>query len=56
MCQNGQCLNMEGSYKCVCNTGYTLSDDGLACIGGYINDIFIREVRHGFINQNLALI
>lgn len=33
MCQNGQCLNMEGSYKCACNPGYILADDGVACIG-----------------------
>ena len=33
LCINGQCLNTPGSYRCVCNQGYTLSPDGAYCLG-----------------------
>lgn len=33
MCHHGKCLNMEGTYRCVCIPGYRLSNDQTACIG-----------------------
>ena len=33
MCTNGQCVNMMGSYKCFCNPGFRLSEDGHVCVG-----------------------
>lgn len=33
MCDNGKCINMDGSFKCVCDSGYKLSSDGKTCIG-----------------------
>ena len=31
-CSGGsECLNSEGSYDCVCSTGYQLSQDGSSC-------------------------
>jgi len=33
MCENGRCLNMDGSFKCVCNPGYKLGPTGKHCIG-----------------------
>lgn len=27
------CFNTVGSYRCSCNTGYTLNSDGLTCDG-----------------------
>lgn len=33
MCSNGHCINMNGSFKCKCNDGYTLSPTGITCIG-----------------------
>lgn len=33
MCTNGMCVNMDGSFKCICNLGYTLSAGGEVCIG-----------------------
>lgn len=26
-----ECVNLEGSYKCVCSAGYQLSADGSVC-------------------------
>ncbi|XP_038076018.1 fibrillin-2-like isoform X1 [Patiria miniata] len=30
-CRNGRCINMEGTYRCDCNTGYIPSIDGKQC-------------------------
>ena len=35
---NGDCINIPGSYQCVCNEGYELDDDGLTCKGSLISD------------------
>lgn len=39
-CQNNatnfceqRCINVPGSYQCICNRGYTLSGDGKTCQG-----------------------
>lgn len=33
MCANGVCVNMHGSFKCQCHSGYILSPTGHSCIG-----------------------
>lgn len=35
MCEHGQCVNMDGSFKCVCQPGYELSPNGKTCIGKF---------------------
>ncbi|KAI4882658.1 hypothetical protein NFI96_001503 [Prochilodus magdalenae] len=32
VCMNGRCINIMGSYKCHCNSGYTASITGIACV------------------------
>lgn len=32
-CQNGQCINIPGSYRCECEMGFTTSEDEKACQG-----------------------
>ena len=32
-CKNGRCMNEPGSFKCVCERGFTPSSDGKACLG-----------------------
>ena len=29
------CNNLNGSYECFCDVGYTLNDDSLGCDGKY---------------------
>lgn len=33
LCRNGQCVNVEGSYQCLCYDGFEQSPDGKSCIG-----------------------
>lgn len=33
LCRNGQCLNVVGTFLCVCNDGYELTADGRLCAG-----------------------
>ena len=33
ICKNGRCMNEAGSFKCVCDRGFTASSDGKACLG-----------------------
>jgi len=33
MCLNGMCINEDGSFKCICKTGFVLAPSGRYCIG-----------------------
>ncbi|XP_018574078.1 fibrillin-2-like [Anoplophora glabripennis] len=43
LCQNGQCINTLGSYRCICNKGYKLDNSGLYCLD--INEC-LHNVSH----------
>lgn len=43
MCANGQCINMDGSFKCQCYSGFILSPSGHACIG----KLFVKCISSG---------
>ena len=33
LCQNGRCINTDGSYECFCPPGYILDSNGRICVG-----------------------
>ena len=35
-CENGECVNSVGGFRCVCGAGYKPSDDCRSCIGNNI--------------------
>lgn len=34
LCENGQCLNVPGAYRCECEMGFTPASDSRSCQGG----------------------
>lgn len=36
LCENGQCLNAPGGYRCECDMGFLPSPDGKACEGNSV--------------------
>ncbi len=47
MCPNGDCINMDGSYKCVCKTGYKQSPNQQICIGE--STVYLSQIKLLFI-------
>ena len=35
LCENGECVNNDGSYRCKCKMGYRLDEIGKKCVGEY---------------------
>ena len=35
LCENGECVNNDGSYRCKCKMGYQLDETGKKCVGEY---------------------
>ena len=33
LCENGECINNDGSYRCKCKMGYKLDPTGKKCVG-----------------------
>ena len=33
ICENGYCINMDGSFRCDCDQGFVLDSTGHTCIG-----------------------
>lgn len=32
ICENGDCINKQGSFQCVCPPGFEISPDGTKCV------------------------
>lgn len=40
-CENGECVNNDGSYWCKCKMGYQLDEIGKKCVGEYLSCMLI---------------
>lgn len=45
MCGNGKCVNIEGSFRCVCDSGYRSGPDGKHCMD--IDECASNPCQHG---------
>lgn len=41
ICNNGRCINTDGSFHCVCNAGFHVTADGKNCEGDSYLNIFL---------------
>ena len=54
-CQH-KCNNIDGSFFCSCNAGYTLNPDGQHCTGEcYIGDMYIIN-NHKLLLQSIIFV
>ena len=42
LCENGECVNNDGSYRCKCKMGYKLDATGKKCVGKRQKTLFTR--------------
>lgn len=50
-CQHGKCINLVGSYRCMCNKGYKTDISGTRCID--VNECEDRQKPCEFVCQNI---
>lgn len=43
ICQNGICINTDGSFRCECPFGYNLDYTGVNCIGEIANAVKLNN-------------
>lgn len=43
LCENGQCLNAPGGYRCECEMGFNPTEDSKACQGELIWELDKKE-------------
>lgn len=48
VCQNGICINTDGSFRCECPFGYNLDYTGVKCVGETASETFFSEPRDAF--------
>ena len=45
ICENGRCVNTDGSFRCECFSGYKLDESGRECIGKLLDFPLYLENR-----------
>lgn len=43
LCENGECVNNDGSYRCKCKMGFKLDASRKKCVGKF-NKFYSRKV------------
>lgn len=44
VCQNGICINTDGSFRCECPFGYNLDYTGVKCVGEMASETFFSDL------------
>lgn len=58
LCENGQCLNAPGGYRCECEMGFTPTEDSKACQGAALCHILFSSslfLVHSGLTFSLSL-
>lgn len=48
VCQNGICINTDGSFRCECPFGYNLDYTGVKCVGEMSSETFFSAPHDAF--------
>lgn len=48
VCQNGICINTDGSFRCECPLGYNLDYTGVKCVGEMASQKSFPEPKYAF--------
>lgn len=53
MCNHGKCVNTPGSFRCICDVGYTYDEFSHQCIGKSVEMYFVspRAWRYEFLQK-----
>lgn len=54
ICNNGRCINTDGSFHCVCNAGFYVTRDGKNCEGN--NSMIIITVLYSYTPSFIAVL
>ena len=54
VCENGYCINSEGTFTCVCDNGYVLTGDGRTCTGRRQLPIVSQHINDGLLIDFLS--
>lgn len=49
ICQNGICINTDGSFRCECPFGYNLDYTGVNCIGENLSAFKVHNLQSFYI-------
>ena len=47
------CDNTRGAFRCMCNSGFALNNDGFSCRGEYILFIFQMVQKFGWCSNHM---
>ena len=53
LCENGECVNNDGSYRCKCKMGYQLDDTGKKCVGEHTKTLSVSHLKTRLFEQQI---
>lgn len=55
ICENGDCINQQGTFQCICPPGFEISPDGTKCVD-YRQEECYQTYQRGEFYQTLCVL